>query len=83
MRGTGHDGKPLSGGELAGLEFVPCETAPGDAVFFDCFVPHRSGPNTTDRARRVLYLTYNAASSGDHYEAYFAAKRESFPPDWV
>lgn len=78
----GEPGRPLSGAELSGLDFVLCEMSPGDAVFFDCFVPHRSGPNHSSSERRILYLTYNARSAGDHYEAYFAAKRKSFPPDW-
>jgi hypothetical protein len=39
------------------------------------------GPNRTESPRRVLYLTYNPASQGDHYETYFADKRKSYPPD--
>ena len=35
----------------------------------------------SDGKRRVLYVTYNAASAGDHREQYYADKRESFPPD--
>ena len=35
----------------------------------------------TDGKRRVLYVTYNAASAGDHREQYYADKRASFPPD--
>ena len=31
--------------------------------------------------RRVLYVTYNRASEGDHRAAYFADKRKSYPPD--
>ena len=37
----------------------------GDAIFFDSFIPHRSYPNSTEEPRRVLYVTYNAASAGD------------------
>ena len=44
---------------------------PGAVVFFDSFVPHRSGPNNSDHSRRALYLTYNALSEGDHREAYY------------
>ena len=50
-------------------------------VLFDAYVPHRSAPNLTDSPRRVLYLTYNKASEGDHRERYYADKRKSFPPD--
>lgn len=77
----GDDFRPLSGEETAGMDFVPCPTAPGDAVFFDSFVPHRSAPNMTDSPRRVLYVTYNRASDGDHRVRYYADKRKSYPPD--
>jgi|SoiMethySBSTD1v2_1073268.scaffolds.fasta_scaffold208518_2 ectoine hydroxylase-related dioxygenase (phytanoyl-CoA dioxygenase family) len=73
--------KPLTEETIARMEFVPCPTEPGDVIFFDSFAPHRSGPNPTDHARRVLYVTYNRASDGDHRERYFADKHRSFPPD--
>jgi ectoine hydroxylase-related dioxygenase (phytanoyl-CoA dioxygenase family) len=72
---------PLTAEQLRGVEFRAYPTAPGDAVFFDCFVPHRSAPNDTDQSRRILYLTYNRSSEGDHRERYFADKRRSYPPD--
>lgn len=56
-------------------------TQPGDAVFFDSFIPHRSGPNLTSDPRRVLYVTYNRLSEGDHRRAYYDDKRRSYPPD--
>ena len=73
--------EPLAGPELAGLDFRPYPIDPGDAIFFDCFAPHQSKPNLTDRPRRNLYLTYNRRRDGDFREQYFAAKRKSFPPD--
>ncbi len=73
--------EPLEGAELDGLEFVPYPMEPGDVAFFDCFTPHQSKPNLTDRPRRNLYLTFNRASEGDFRERYFADKRKSFPPD--
>lgn len=60
-------------------EMVPTE--PGDVLFFDSYVPHRSEPNNTDKPRRVLYSTYAKASEGDFRERYYADKRLSFPPD--
>lgn len=63
------------------LDYIKCETQPGDAVFFDSFIPHRSGPNLTDKPRRVLYVTYNRLSEGDHRHQYYADKRLSYPPD--
>ncbi len=50
-------------------------------VFFDSFVPHASGPNLTDKPRRVLYITYNRLSDCDHREQYFIDKRKNLPPD--
>jgi len=77
----GEEWKPMTEEDLAGKPLVSCPTQPGDVVFFDSFCPHGSGPNMSDGKRRVLYVTYNAASAGDHREQYYADKRESFPPD--
>jgi hypothetical protein len=77
----GPEWKPLSADDMAGFELKPLSTHAGDVVFFDSYVPHGSQPNLTDRPRRVLYVTYNRASEGDHRERYFAEKRHNFPPD--
>jgi 2-aminoethylphosphonate dioxygenase len=77
----GAEWEPLTPGQLSGIEFIPIEAESGDAVFFDSFIPHRSAPNRTASARRVLYFTYNTASAGDQLERYYADKRASFPPD--
>ena len=37
---------------------------PGDLAIFSGFTPHRSGPNLSAQWRRLLYLSYNAASDG-------------------
>ena len=73
--------RPLQPEDLLEVEFFSCPTKPGDVVFFDSYVPHRSAPNLTDQPRRVLYVTYNAASDGDQRERYYADKRRSYPPD--
>ena len=73
--------KPLTEANIKGMEFSPVLTKPGDAVFFDSYTPHRSGPNLTQHPRRVLYLTYNRRSQGDHRFQYYADKRQSYPPD--
>ncbi len=78
----GRKWEPLAGAELEGVEFVKYPMQPGDVAFFDCFVPHQSAPNLTDRHRRNLYLTYNRASQGQKREDYFADKRRSYPPDF-
>lgn len=70
--------KPLKEDEL---EYTPLPTEPGDAVFFDSYAPHRSGPNHTRHARRVLYVTYNRLKDGDHRRRYYTDKRNNYPPD--
>jgi len=77
----GPEWAPLSEQDLRGVEFTPYPTLPGDAVFFDSFVPHRSGPNLSDEPRRVLYVTYNRLAEGDRRAQYYADKRKSYPPD--
>jgi 2-aminoethylphosphonate dioxygenase len=72
---------PLFVTAMAGLELLPVPTRRGDVVFFDSYVPHASRPNLTREQRRVLYVTYNRASDGDHRVSYYADKRASFPPD--
>ena len=77
----GREWAPLSDVDLRGVQFAPCPTAPGDTVYFDSYVPHRSGPNLSDEPRRVLYVTYNRLADGDHRARYYADKRKSYPPD--
>jgi ectoine hydroxylase-related dioxygenase (phytanoyl-CoA dioxygenase family) len=66
---------------MAGYPTIPVPCSPGDVLFFDSYVPHASKANQTDSPRRILYLTYNAKSCGDHRAQYFADKRTNFPPD--
>lgn len=63
------------------MAFVSCPTKPGDLVFFDCYAPHRSAPNMSDRIRRLYYATYNRLSDGDFLERYYADKHKNYPPD--
>jgi hypothetical protein len=74
----GEEWNPLDEDALS-LHAVP--TAPGDVIFFDSFAPHASKPNFTKSPRRILYLTYNLASEGDHRAQYYAEKHAAFPPD--
>ena len=73
--------EPLTESDTANAEYQPVHCQPGDAVFFDSYAPHRSMPNKTDKARRVLYITFNVASEGDHRAQYYADKRRNYPPD--
>jgi len=72
---------PLTDEDTAHASYQPVHCKPGDAVFFDSYAPHRSLPNKTDKSRRVLYITFNAASEGDHRKQYYADKRKNYPPD--
>ena len=72
---------PLTDSDTANASYEPVHCKPGDAVFFGSYAPHRSLPNNTDHARRVLYITFNGASEGDHRTQYYADKRISYPPD--
>ncbi|HIE87100.1 MAG TPA: HD domain-containing protein [Pseudomonadales bacterium] len=71
----------LSDNAVAGFRWVHAETAPGDLVLFDSYVPHRSAANFSAVSRRALYATYNKATDGDFRARYFTEKRRVFPPD--
>lgn len=60
------------------LEWQPVELQPGDLLWFDSYLPHRSDTNTTGTARRAFYLTYNAASAGDFRSTYYDDKAATF-----
>lgn len=77
----GSEWAPLTVDEIGKATLTPVSTRPGDALFFDSFVPHASKPNLTRQARRVLYVTFNHAAEGDHRAKYYADKRANFPPD--
>ena len=68
----------LSDEVVGALEWHPVELEPGDLLWFDSYVPHHSGTNVTDGARRALYLTYNAASAGDFRSTYYQDKQATF-----
>ncbi|HEY9772720.1 MAG TPA: phytanoyl-CoA dioxygenase family protein [Planktothrix sp.] len=77
----GEKWKPLTEEQLRGIDFELYPMSPGDVAIFDCFVPHQSKPNMTDRQRRNLYLTFNRKNDGMHRLQYFQDKRASYPPD--
>jgi ectoine hydroxylase-related dioxygenase (phytanoyl-CoA dioxygenase family) len=60
---------PLPDGTVKEADAVPLVLQPGDVAIFGGFTPHRSDPNTSDRWRRQLYLSYNAASDGGDQRA--------------
>jgi len=77
----GAEWEPLTPEQMAAFDLISIPTEPGDVLFFDSYAPHASKPNLTDAQRRILYLTYNAASDGDHRRRYYDEKRANFPPD--
>ncbi len=80
-RGLFKSWEPLTEEDMAEMEFNPCPTKPGDVVFFDCYAPHASEPNITDKTRRIYYATYNRLSAGEHMARYYADKHKNYPPD--
>lgn len=60
---------------VAHAAWEPIEVAPGDVVFFDSYAPHYSDTNRSERSRRAMYLTYNAAVHGDVRARYYRDKR--------
>jgi hypothetical protein len=58
----------------AGLAWEPVEVRAGETLWFHSRTPHRSGPNLSDRPRRALYPTYNAAAEGDLRADYYERK---------
>ena len=66
----------------SGMEWTPMETDPVDILFFHSYTPHKSGPNTTESARRILYVTYNALSEGDWRTEYYQNKRRQLSQDY-
>lgn len=63
-----------------GLTWKPVIGTQNDLLIFDSYIPHRSGPNNTNVARRAMFLTYNDAVYGNLYKSYFQKKRKHFPP---
>lgn len=62
-------------------EYVLLEADPGDVIFFDCYVPHGSPANLSDRSRRNIFLTFNRQSDGDMRDKYYADKWAVYPPN--
>jgi ectoine hydroxylase-related dioxygenase (phytanoyl-CoA dioxygenase family) len=62
-------------------EYVMLEADPGDVIFFDCYVPHGSPPNDSNKGRRNVYLTFNKTSDGDLRARYYEDKWQAYPPN--
>lgn len=62
-------------------DYCLIEANAGDAIFFDSYVPHGSPPNTSERPRRNIYVTFNKSSAGDLRRRYYDDKWVSYPPN--
>ena len=80
-QGLFREWEPLTDEDMAGMDFRYYPTKPGDIVFFDCYTPHASEPNLSNKTRRLYFATFNKLSEGDHLDKYYADKYKSFPPD--
>ncbi|MAT74521.1 phytanoyl-CoA dioxygenase family protein [Candidatus Poribacteria bacterium] len=52
------------------LELVYCELEPGDTLFFDCNLLHRSDQNRSDQPRWTLICCYNAARNDPYKDSH-------------
>jgi ectoine hydroxylase-related dioxygenase (phytanoyl-CoA dioxygenase family) len=58
---------------LKKFPLVYCEMEPGDAMFFDCNILHRSDQNRSENARWSLICCYNAARNSPYKESQHAS----------
>ena len=54
---------------LKRMRVVYCEMSPGDAIFFDCNLLHRSDQNKSDKPRWSMICCYNAARNRPYHES--------------
>lgn len=80
------DGKyhELSGDQVDLSKSITLDVAAGDVAIYSGFTPHRSGANKSKQWRRLLFLSYNAASDGGDqreaiYERYKVRLIETLP----
>ena len=59
------------GSPLSGLPWESYVCSAGDVYIFNGWVPHRSGPNTTQQDRRAVFLTYNPPEDGELRGLYY------------
>lgn len=57
---------------------IPLE--PGQALIFDSYLAHRSGPNHTDSGRACLYATYSTQREGENVHTEYYEHRSKYWP---
>lgn len=73
------EGDPEVGGRAGGivpevvptLEWSDIECRAGDVFFFNGYIPHRSGANSTNHPRRAVFFTYNPLRHGEFRTQYY------------
>ncbi|HEV8051454.1 MAG TPA: phytanoyl-CoA dioxygenase family protein, partial [Parachlamydiaceae bacterium] len=70
---------PLGDEVIKSLKWSIADTKPGDALFFDSYLPHYSEANKSLQARKMSFLTYIPKRSGDLRESFFIDKRKRQP----
>ena len=65
------DKTQIDADQLANEEHVYVDLEPGDIAIFTCFTPHAAASNTSNSARRMLFLSYNDSRDGEHYTAHY------------
>ena len=73
--------EPLDIQDFDQNEFVPMEMNPGDISIHSAFAPHYSQPQNSNRPRRIIFLTFNKRSCGDHRVDYYDDKLKTYPPN--
>jgi len=61
----------ILGEEVKQLKWTPMVMSPGDCLFFNSFVPHKSDVNYTVKSRKAVYLTFNDSTEGDLRSQYY------------
>jgi ectoine hydroxylase-related dioxygenase (phytanoyl-CoA dioxygenase family) len=73
--------RPLELNELVAPKFKYFKLNPGDIIFFNNYIPHKSDPNLGKKSRIQLYLTYNNSADGDFRKKYISKKLKNYPPN--
>lgn len=73
--------KSLRVDKLKKPKFKKFKLNPGDVVFFNSYVPHRSKSNLSNKSRAQIYLTFNKKNEGNFRKKYFNDKKLAYPPN--
>ena len=63
--------------EYIKLNWIPMKMYPGDCLFFNSFIPHKSYINYSSKSRKAIYLTFNDASEGNLRKKYYAERDQN------